>query len=461
MKKHFPALALCGLISLGLSSCSKDILTDDDSSVSSPSDKATSTLIVRTRSVSSADKGHVSLPVNVYVFNAKNVCVSTAVISEDGSSMDMKLARGTYNVYAVSGANDANYSLPSREDATPTSPVTLREDGTEGELMAGQSTVTMGKDQTNTLTLALKRRVMQLTSVVIKSVPESVTAMSVTFSPLYSSVLLNGKYASDTGSRRMELTKDTESDGEWKLESPCYLLEPSGDASITVEMTEGGSTRSYTYISKDELKANSHISIVGTYAYEFELSGTITGEEWGEDRKIEFDLADEDDVNTPSTPGSADVTSTYGTPVVNKFYADNSCFVVSSVDNGDGTVSYLLMTTAEKNVFGDKSVKSMTSDEIKERVLAALPGLEVEGVTGWRLPTREELLSVSSGDYENSLKSLASSSEYPSFGSYERYFYQKADGTVSALVFAKTDDDGQDYMTNSKLRAFAMVKVRK
>lgn len=387
------------IVFLSVTSCSQDFVLDEGTDNSFSTEKANSTLIVKTRVSSTNGKATVSLPVNIYVFNAKNVCVGTTSIQDEGSSIQMKLAKGTYNVYAVSGATSEDYELPGQGDAEPTSTVTLKEGKMHGELMAGQSAVSMGKNQENTLTLALKRKVMQLRSVVINDVPTAVTGISITFSPLYSNLVLNGSKGDANGSQRIELEKSEENDMQWKLASPQYMLEPSGDANITVEMTQGDTRKTYTYISKNELKANSHIDIEGTYAYEFELSGTITGEEWGEDKKITFELSDEeiggtgsDTPSEPNTPSGDE--NQYGKPLVGQFYANNQCFVVSSKDNSDGTVSYLLMTKKEKNSIFSESIAKKELPEITEIVKNSVSSLAISGISGWRLPSLSELKSV-------------------------------------------------------------------
>jgi hypothetical protein len=68
-----------------------------------------------------------------------------------------------------------------------------------------------------------------------------------------------------------------------------YLLPPSSQpASVSVNITVGGTTKTYTYSTSDELEAGYKINIDGTYteAVGVNLTGTITGATWLGERTI-------------------------------------------------------------------------------------------------------------------------------------------------------------------------------
>lgn len=436
-----------------LSSCSKEIMLEDDEPDSGTSASATSTLVVKTRvQTANGANATVSFPVHVYVFSSKGSCVATTVISSADENMSMKLAKGLYHVYAVAGATDDAYQLPDQASASTSSVMELREGKNHGELMVAQSTVSLGKDQTNTLTIALKRKVMQLQSVVFDNIPTGVTSVSLAISPLYANVKLDGTYAEGIGSQTVNLTRDSEDNRVWRLEAPVYLLEASGEASLTVSLTEGDQVKSYTYVSKDELKANYKINIKGTYNDEFELSGTIRGEEWAGEKTIEFDLTDDTTPDTPLPDTPSEEPSSYGVPVVGQLYADGQCYVVSRQDNGDGSISYLLMTTQ----YGAKVVSTETEpaqDVLKGLVDKRLEQLAVKGISGWHLPTKEELTTMKG--LTSGYSALVDKANIMT--EYQTYFYQKTDGAIGAIRLSTPDTEAK--LFNGLTRAFTTLTL--
>lgn len=459
LKKYSCCWLLVCVFAAVFASCSKEIMSDnDDTSTTSPAD-ATSTLIVKTRnlSVDGAD-ATVSYPVNVYVINSSGKCVAKAVIPSASESMDIKLAKGLYHVYAVAGAVDEKYTLPSFETASSESEIQLKDDASHGDLMVAQSTVTLGKNQTNTLTLALRRKVMQLQSIVIKDIPEGISDVTVTFSPLYSGLKLDGTYNDRNGSQTFKLSKDGQDQKKWVLAAPAYMLEATGDANITVALTQGDNVKSYTYVSKDELKANYKINITGTYNDEFELSGTVRGEEWAGEKNIEFDLTSGDeDIDTP-TPGTPDSdVKDYGTPVVGQLYAQGQCYVVSEQTNDNGTVTYLLMTIKSESNF--ECSANIEQSVLKGKVDNLLSQIAVKGISGWRLPTRAELLAAK--ETVNNFNTLVDKAYQMSI--YHTYFYQKNENTIAALRLDENTElvEKPGVLANAKTRAFTTLTISK
>ena len=80
-------------------------------------------------------------------------------------------------------------------------------------------------------------------------------------------------------------------EGTWKNNGSTYLLPPcSQPASVSVNITVGGTTKTYTYNTSDEMEAGYKINIDGTYteAVGVNLTGTITGATWLGERTISF-----------------------------------------------------------------------------------------------------------------------------------------------------------------------------
>jgi len=128
----------------------------------------------------------VAYPVQVYVFQGDE-CQAVQTIGSAGQTLNVALTEGTYTVYAIGGASSADYTLPTKDDATTTTALTLKEGRTNGDLMTASATATLTDGGTNTVTLGLQRKSMLLQDVSISKVPSAATAVSVTIAPLWQS----------------------------------------------------------------------------------------------------------------------------------------------------------------------------------------------------------------------------------------------------------------------------------
>ena len=113
------------------------------------------------------------------------------------------------------------------------------------------------------------------------------------------SLAIGGSFA--TANTNTTLTLTQQADGRtWTNAASAYLLPPSSQpATISVNITVPGGTKSYTYSTADELEAGYKINIEGTYteAVGVALTGTLTGAAWKGEQEVdltvkEFDLMD-------------------------------------------------------------------------------------------------------------------------------------------------------------------------
>ena len=204
-----------------MTACSKTVIEEGDEGGSSIGD-GNSTLNIITRSGES--DAELSYPITLYVFNSSNTCIDVQTLATSNEAISIEdLPAGTYSVYALGGADDSRYTLPTRSEATPTSIVSLREGKTHEDLMAGHNTVVIGHDETNQLTLSLSRMVSMLKTIEVKMIPDDVSAVSITITPLREAILLNGENSGESGVFTLNLTE--ESDGRtWKNTQAEYML---------------------------------------------------------------------------------------------------------------------------------------------------------------------------------------------------------------------------------------------
>ena len=281
---------------LGLTACERTLMEDFED-VGSGQVK-NSLLQVRTRAGESAYEATVSYPVTVYVFQGDE-CKASQTIGDEGQTLNIALTEGTYSVYDVGGVPASDYVLPSVSNALTTSAIALQEGKKHADLMTVSATVTLVDGGTNTITLGMTRKTMQIQDVTIKKVPSAATAVTVTIAPLWHSLTIGGTYSTTNGNSTIALTK--QEDGRtWKNNGSTYLLPPSSQpASVSVNITVDGTTKTYTYSTSDEMEAGYKINIDGTYteAVGINLTGTITGATWLGERTISFTF-DEDGSST-------------------------------------------------------------------------------------------------------------------------------------------------------------------
>lgn len=362
------AAALCGTMTLA--SCAEEVMNQE-------MPESNSELSIYTRG--DEDKVIVT-PVRVYVFKSDDDCVAMQTLESSGNSFTLSLPEGAYGIYAIGGADPERLVLPSQDDASKTSVISLQTNQSFGDLMMAHGNVTLTANGTNALTLGMERKVMMVESITIKNVPNDIENVSVRIAPTYESILLNGNYSGEDGSYNCTLTK--QSDGSTWLNSAAntYLLPSVNKPTISVTL----GTTTYSYTCEETLAANHKLTIEGTYVESsgtpnINLSGTITGASWGANQTIRFGFNSEgsqtitDDPNNPVTPPVS-------VPNVGDIY--NGCYVLSV--NGN-EVTLLSTTQKDKIVNNGDSQEAMTT-----KINAELDNWEKNISTSWRLMNKDE-----------------------------------------------------------------------
>lgn len=460
MKKQNKIIALATIVALAVTSCSKEVIMEETSK-----QEPNSTLNIRTRIGDEALQENgpkVSYPVNIYIFNTEGQCSEYLQITDESTDISVELLEGTYNVYAIAGADATTYELPTKEEATTESQIKLIGEK-HGDLMTAENMVSLADGGENTLTLTLQRKVMLIQDIAIKNVPTYIKAVTVTIAPLYESLLINGSYAEEAGPQEITLTEE-ENTKVWKNAEGIYLLPPtSGSATITVNMTDNeDQIKSYSYTCSDELKANYKIKINGTYSERIgvELSGTITGAEWAGEEEITFDFDENgsepispDDITPDDEEDNPTISET--APAVGSFYQDKYYVLKSESSNGKTNVT--LMTTEEADNVIDREISVPNDqDAVRTAVDAAIAKLTADSdIKGWRLPTIEEMDYISENidnirvHFENAKKDFFDFSEF--------YFMTKQDVISSYSFSSKTNPEHTILAAYTLLRPVAVV----
>ena len=344
-----------------------------------------SVLQVRTRSASPGEEATVAYPIAVYVF-AGEECRAVQTIGDEGQTLNIPLVEGTYTVYAIGGASSSDYVLPTQSEGTSTSPIMLKDGHSHGDLMTASATATLVDGGTNTVTLGMTRKTMLIQSVEIKKVPTAATAVSVTIAPLWQSLCVSGTYSTTNASSTIALTKQ-EDNRTWTNNTSVHLLPPSSQpASVSVNITIGGATKTYTYSCSDQLEAGYRINIDGTYteAVGVNLTGTITGATWLGERTISFTFdesgsstSEPSEPNEPSDPSEPSEPSS-DFPAVGDTY--QGCYVLAvTVDDGGESAELTLLSPNEQ---------AATTTGNADAALAALGAV---GISDWAAPTKAQM----------------------------------------------------------------------
>ena len=440
MKKYFvySVAAMCGM--MAFCGCQSDVLNVGEQELAEP----TSVLNVSTRGDADGLTIEVPEPVRLYLFKGDNC---TAVVPDVSQTPTIRLQGGTYDVYAIAGADPTRYDCPE-EDVEKTSLMTLLDGKTLGDLMVADAQVTVADAARYNLTLSMNRVVMGVKQMTIKKVPDGMTAVTVTISPLYESLAVNGSTSGTGGSYTASLTKNADNT-TWTLfdesaEDISVFLFPSvGCPTITVGFTSSEGTVNYSYSTTEPLTANHKIDIEGTYTEQatLQLIGTITGSEWDTDQTITFDFNETNASSGETGGGETGGDNTGGDntggdntggdqggdggntsqavtlPAVGSVY--RTCYVLSHVDD---THVLLMAPKRDENVVA--SGDSQTT--VTTKIAGAFSGWNVDGITLWGLPNRNqaELMCSKDTDINSKIGINVRSSSTPN------YLFTDTDGNI-------------------------------
>ena len=420
---------------LGLTACERTLDVGEDNA--STGQVKNSVLQVRTRGAS-GDGATVAYPVAVYVFEGDE-CKASQTIGDEGQTLNIALTEGTYAVYAVGGVSASDYVMPTVSDALTTSAIALQEGKVLTDLMTASATVTLVDGGTNTITLGMTRKTMQIQDVTIKKVPSAATAVTVTIAPLWQSLTIGGTYSSTNGSSTITLTK--QEDGRtWKNNGSAYLLPPSSQpASVSVNITMGGTTKTYTYNTSDELEAGYKINIDGTYteAVGVNLTGTITGATWLGERTISFTFDESGSSTSGNDNNGGNGGDSQDFPSVGDTY--QGCYVLAVTVEDDGqSAEVVLLSPNERAVMSASDAES------------ALASLGVDGISDWTVPTKAQMDAFA-----------AARNDVTPAPAAVNYLYKNNNGVYYQYNLATGATGSVNYLTGINLRPVAIVSITK
>ena len=391
-----------------------------------------SSLTVTTRSESGGEE--VAYPVAVYLFDANKTCIDFRRIESADASVCYDLVEGVYDVYAFGGVAEGKYTLPSVKEATLESVIALQDGQEHGDLMMANSSVTTTKGEANTINLLMNRCVSKIASIVIKQVPDDVTAVSMTLSKTYKSVGFNGTMK-DVNIEVITLEKSGTESGTWELKTPRHVLfDVAASASVKISMTTNGNAKGYTYQLTDKWKSNYQYHITATYTEKqnFHVTGTIKGATWLGTEDIVFNF---DETNTQD--GGSGPTINETAPEVGTLY--KGCYVLSRTEESNAIKVLLL----HPNQYSDVCNGTMSQEEARNSINSKLSEIASENeITGWHLPNEAEMETI----YSIGLPTINQKIPEPKMLYYDYYGYDD-NGVVKGFLF-----NGKSKMALDKIK---------
>lgn len=391
-----------------------------------------SSLTVTTRSESGAEE--VAYPVAVYLFDANKACIDFRRIESADASVVYDLVEGVYDVYAFGGVAEGKYTLPSVKEATLESVIALQDGQEHGDLMMAKSSVTTTKGEANTINLLMNRCVSKIESIVIKQVPDDVTAVSVTLSKTCKSMAFDGT-KKDVNIEVITLEKSGTESGTWELKTPRHVLfDVDASASVKISMTTNGNAKGYTYQLTDKWKSNYlyHINATYTEKQNFHVTGTITGATWQGTEDIVFNF---DETNTQD--GGSGPTINETAPEVGTLY--KGCYVLSRTEESNAIKVLLL----HPNQYSDVCNGTMSQEEARNSINSKLSEIASENeITGWHLPNEAEMETI----YSIGLPTINQKIQEPKMLYYDYYGYDD-NGVVKGFLF-----NGKSKMALDKIK---------
>ena len=274
--------AMCGMLTL--SSCSEEVF---NSAVPEPAESGEGQLRIVTR-------GDVETPLQtrLYIFNDAGQCIQLLSPDEHEQFVTTSLTAGTYDLCGIGSKDFSNFVLPTVEEATPTTEVIVATGKQRGDLLIGHKQITLEDGDRENIDIQLERKVTHVTSIVIHEVPNDVEQVSVSITPMYRKLLLNGTFEDPTGTYTVNLT-DLGS-GDWEAAPDEMILPSDGHPTITITFTKNETPKSYTYTAAQSINANTNVTLEGTFVGQkgIVLTATMTPQSWNstpQDITFDFD----------------------------------------------------------------------------------------------------------------------------------------------------------------------------
>lgn len=410
-----------------LASCSKDATSDGDDAVVG---NATLKVTTRAQGAGTTDMS-VALPINIYVFDAAGKCVGYESVSSEAESADFKLPEGAYTIDAVAGADASNYSLPTKDTALPSSTVTLKTGKAHGDIMCAKTTAVLTEGEDTNVALNMERKVFMLRNITINDVPDDVKSITAVIKPLYENITLSGEYTGENGKQTINMEKSD--GGTWSKLCDMFLMKSVGNAVVEFSfLMADGKTRSFVYSAEKPLEANYKVDMKVNYLAVAEptLKCSINGTAWNGETIWNIEIKERELINN----GGGSTIIGDNVPAAGTIY--KGCYVLKSeASEASGKITTVTLLAPKQTC--SLTFTENDQESIRSAIDNAITTLAVEGISGWRLPTTDEISYIM-----DNAKDIDKIMTPPAFDQIllntYNYFYLSEDNTIKAMNSSKT-----------------------
>ena len=344
----------------------------------------------------SATSNAVIYPLSIYAFGPDGSCKAQQVIEDESESVSLKLSNGSYRITAMSGFGDFVFPQTPKKNALIT---TNAGNYSVTPLSVGQADVTLSGSSSVTVQMSLQVASVEFA---LQSLPAEVTEVSVKIADVYSAISFGGECQSPESA----VLKCRNVNGVWTT-GKVYLL-PLSSSSMVVSIIVVDDTGSYTYgyTYNMPIRAGVPYKLNGSFSSGIVLNGTVESIGWETEVVLDFGFGPNvsetggDEGEEPSVSEEVTVTEI---PEACSLWQGH---VVALVGNATSTEADLLLLALPE----EANVKSKVSDEPDAAAQIAQAYSEY-GLTGWRIPTKEEATALRNCYYGDKVSAINSKLE--------------------------------------------------
>ena len=316
----------------------------------------------------------------LYIFNTEGTCTKIIPADKLDGTKAISEKPGTYKLIAIGGDDLSNYNLPTQDNATENSTITLNEGKKLNDLLIGTSNTDLEEASTTKMTMTLNRAVTCIKHVTIEELPTDITETEMSIGPVYTQVKLNGEYTDETKNISLSLTKNNTT-GDWEYTGDSIVSLPSkGNPTIKITLTTPEVIKEYTYQTNKPLRKNYYSQFrlnynKGVISY---MTAKMNAQEWEGTDSNGFTLTEDNLTKVDSIKKGERKDST---PKQGGSYDK---YLVVSVDSAART-AVLLRRQGTTDVWNDSTLN------VRAYSIARPQGALIDH---WRLPTQSEMTWV-------------------------------------------------------------------
>lgn len=375
----------------------------------------------------SAENTQIKYPLYLYAFDKEGTCSASQTVQQAGDTIGLKLTSGEYRIVAIAGVK-GGYVLPQKVHALEEI-VLQSTQGATTPMMMGKADVKVDNKPIS-LNITLSYAVSSI-SIALNGIPNDVSGVQFTLSPMYGSVTMNGEYGQEA--KKIEIPCQMATDSIWRANT-IYTFPGSGNETVfSILLTsKDGKQATYAYTYKGKPEANHPFNISGNYSGGVMVGSDFIIDGWDTSIDVEFDFG------TSPTQGNTSDNNSNTDETIEVGSIWNNGIVVETNEEG-----VLLMSLEEWGCYaGD---------------LAEF--LEEYSTNGWLLPNETQARTLNAtfqNEALDTLNELLEAEAYTPINIDKRYLYDQ-DGEVYAFGF-KSSSKFQEAGTQTKYRV-RLVKI--